>query len=261
MLASSLKNTRRLTNLVRTQARFMASDQDHTHNKTELFHYHKDKLGAKMVEFAGYDMSVLYDGEHGGVKKEHLFTRKSCGIFDVSHMGQVHFRGKDAARFLERITVVDTQALKPGQASLSLLMNEMGGIKDDCIITKVTDDHFYVVLNAGCKFKDMQHVRVHLNKKKFPDCTMQYISEETQSLIAVQGPKAQHVMSQVLDDSPDLSNLGFMESTQDLMFKHDEIIVSRCGYTGEDGFEVSIPNRQVTAFMDRLLDVQDGEGN
>lgn len=112
--------------------------------------------------------------------KEHLFTRSSCGIFDVSHMGQLHVRGKDAAKFLEHATVVDTQALAPGQASLSLLMNENGGIKDDCIITKVSEDYFFVVLNAGCKQKDMIHLRelVLKNKKKFPDVELQVKSEE-----------------------------------------------------------------------------------
>ena len=191
MLSRSLKNTQVLSSLMRHQVRMFASDADaDTHNKTHLYKYHKEKLGAKMVEFAGYDMPVLYEGKEGGVKNEHLFTRKSCGIFDVSHMGQVHFRGKDAAKFLERVTVVDTQALRPGQASLSLLMNEMGGVKDDCIITKVDENHFYVVLNAGCKMKDMQHIRVHMNKRKFPDCKMQYLSEDLQSLIAVQGPSA-----------------------------------------------------------------------
>jgi aminomethyltransferase len=140
-----------------------------------------------MVEFANYQMPVQYEGEHGGVMKEHLFTRNSCGIFDVSHMGQMHMRGKDAAAFLEHLTVVDTQALDNGQGSLSLLMNKNGGIKDDCIITKVSDDHFYIVLNAGCKTKDISHMRNELlnNKKKFGDVDMQIWSETIRSLIAV----------------------------------------------------------------------------
>ena len=125
---------------------------------TALHKYHSEALGGKLVEFAGYEMPVLYSGEYGGVMKEHMHTRKSCGIFDVSHMGQVHFHGTDAAAFLEHMTVVDTQALHHGKASLSLLMNDKGGINDDCIITKVSDTHFYVVLNAGCKDADMKHM-------------------------------------------------------------------------------------------------------
>jgi len=139
-------------------------------------------------------------------------------------------------------------------------MNSLGGIKDDCIVTKVKDDHFYVVLNAANKDKVMVHMRVHANKKKFPDLEFHIDTPETKSLIAVQGPHAQHVLEQVLDESPNLSNLGFMESTQDLMFKHDELIVSRCGYTGEDGFEISLPNTQVDKFMDKIFLVKNAQG-
>jgi len=121
--------------------------------KTTLNDFHRS-LGATMVPFAGYDMPVKYPL---GTKKEHLHTRSDVGIFDVSHMGQTRFRGKHAAELLERATVVDTKALKPGQASLSLIMTEKGTIKDDCIITKVTEDEFYVVINAGCKVTDLQH--------------------------------------------------------------------------------------------------------
>ena len=155
---------------------------------TALNKYHSERLGGKMVPFAGYEMPVQYAGEKGGVMKEHLHTRAECGIFDVSHMGQTHFRGKDAAAFLEYMTVVDTQALHHGKASLSLLMNDKGGINDDCIITKVTDDHFYVVLNAGCKHADMEHMKNYMSK--FADCSLEYHSEDERSLIAVQGPKA-----------------------------------------------------------------------
>ena len=125
--------------LLQTAVRSFAQDLEKT--ITHLNAYHKNQ-GAKMVEFAGFEMPILFPGEHGGVMKEHLFTRKSCGVFDVSHMGQLHITGKDAAKFLERLTVVDTQALAHGQASLSVIMNEKGGIKDDCIITKVNDTHF-----------------------------------------------------------------------------------------------------------------------
>jgi len=215
-----------------------------------------------MVDFHGYDMPVTYDGDFGGVMKEHNHTRKSCGIFDVSHMGQVHFRGKHSKQFLEAMTVADLEALKAGQSCLSLVMNEMGGIKDDCIISKVTDEHYYVVLNAGCKDKDLRHFRTHMarNKKKMPEISVQYESEQVKSLIAVQGPQAQGLLQEILDEKPNLSNLGFMETTHDLLFKHDEIIVSRCGYTGEDGFEVSLPNAQAEAFMDKLLAVKAADG-
>lgn len=212
-----------------------------------------------MVEFAGYDMPVLYSGEKGGVMKEHVHTREECGIFDVSHMGQTHFRGKDAAAFLEYMTVVDTQALHHGKASLSLLMNEKGGIVDDCIICKVTDEHFYVVLNAGCKDKDMAHMKEHMGK--FQDCHLTYHSEDERSLIAVQGPKAQHVLENVLDGSINLTPMDFMESTQDLKFDKQDTIVTRCGYTGEDGFEVSVPNSHIEAFMEGLWKVKDGSGS
>lgn len=101
-------------------------------------------------------------------------------------------------------------------------------------------------------------MRIHgQSKKVYPDLAFEYHSEAIRSLVAVQGPKAQHVLEHVLDDKPNLKNLGFMESTQDLKFKHDDIIVTRCGYTGEDGFEVSLPNSQVEAFMDKIWTVKD----
>lgn len=225
---------------------------------TALHKYHSDKLGGKMVEFAGYDMPVLYSGEKGGVMKEHLHCREACGIFDVSHMGQVHFHGKDAAAFLEYMTVVDTQALHHGKASLSLLMNDKGGINDDCIITKVKDDHYYVVLNAGCKDTDMEHMKKYM--PDFKDCRMEYFSEDVRSLIAVQGPKAQHVVETIMDGQLNLNSLDFMECSMDMKFDGQSTSVSRCGYTGEDGFEISIPNSHIEAFMEKLWTVKGSEG-
>jgi len=151
--------------------------------KTHLYSYHKDIFKAKMVPFAGYEMPVLYSE---GIIKEHLHTRENAGIFDVSHMGQVKIVGKDAQDFLERLTVADVKALGKGQATLSLLMNEMGGIKDDCIITKVSEDSFFVVLNAGCKEKDLDHIHEIRNsfEWKEKDITIVY-DEDENSLIAV----------------------------------------------------------------------------
>ena len=205
-----------------------------------------------MVDFSDYAMPVNYP--LGGLK-EHLHCRKSVGLFDVSHMGQVRFKGKDAAKLLEKMTVVDTASLQPGQGSLSLLMLENGGIKDDCIITKLKDDDFYVVLNAGCKFSDMDHIKAYTPKDW--DVTMEY-SEEN-SLVAVQGPKAQSLMTSILDAS--LHIMPFMTCTTDLKFDGSDIIVSRCGYTGEDGFEISVPNNKIVAFMEALMSKKDSEGN
>ena len=128
-----------------------------------------------------------------GIIKEHLHTRASCGLFDVSHMGQVHIKGKDARALLEKMTVVDLDNLQPGQASLSLLMMEHGGIKDDCIITKLKEDHYYVVLNAACKITDLMHI-----DKYTKDMSVEIDYNEKNALLAVQGPKAQSLVENVL---------------------------------------------------------------
>jgi aminomethyltransferase len=140
-------------------------------------------------------------------------------------------------------------------------MNEMGGIKDDCILTKINEEHFYVVFNAGCKEKDLVHCRVHWKDRKYKDLKIEHHSEQMRSLVAVQGPRSQQLLEEILDDNVNLDNLGFMEFTQDIAFNNDDIMISRCGYTGEDGFEVSLPNEAVEKFMDRLLEVKDSDGN
>lgn len=159
--------------------------------RTHLYAYHKEQLKAKMVPFAGYEMPVLYPE---GIIKEHLHCRDSVGLFDVSHMGQVRIVGKDAQAFLERLTVADLQGLSKGKATLSLIMNEKGGINDDCIITKVENDSFFVVINAGCKDKDLEYMNMHRNSPDFKDKDVSIIYSEANSLIAVQGPKAQHAL-------------------------------------------------------------------
>ena len=161
--------------------------------------------------------------------------------------------GRDAARFLEKMTVVDTQALAPGMASLSLLMLETGGIKDDCIITKVSDNEFFVVLNAGCKMTDLAHIAQY---KGNMDVGVFY--SESNSLIAIQGPKSQHLLEMVLSlKRGALNPMPFMTANFNHRYDGVPIIVSRCGYTGEDGFEVSVPNDKIEHFMEALMEPND----
>lgn len=222
---------------------------------THLHAYHRDVLKAKMVPFAGYDMPVLYPE---GIIKEHLHCRASVGLFDVSHMGQVRIKGKDARAFLERLTVADLQNLAPGKATLSLIMNEKGGINDDCIITKVTDDHFFMVINAGCKDNDLKYMNQHLSSGEWnkKDIGIEY--NEDNSLIAVQGPKAQQLVDSIL--GVNLSGMDFMTS-QELKYKGETIRVSRCGYTGEDGFEISVPEKLAIPFSNALETGKDVDGS
>jgi aminomethyltransferase len=176
---------------------------------THLHSYHKDVLKAKMVPFAGYDMPVQYPE---GIIKEHLHCRDSVGLFDVSHMGQVRVFGKHASQFLERLTVADLQGLGKGKATLSLIMNEKGGIKDDCIITKDDDDKFFVVINAGCKFNDLKHMKEQRESSEWKDKDINIVYSEDNSLISVQGPKAQAVLDRVIGVS--LSEMDFMTSKE-----------------------------------------------
>ena len=213
---------------------------------THLHAFHRDHLKAKMVPFAGYDMPVLYPD---GIIKEHLHCRSSVGLFDVSHMGQVRIKGKDAAAFLERLTVADVQSLVPGKATLSLIMNEKGGINDDCIITKVADDHFFMVINAGCKDNDLAYMNAHKNGSEWKGKDISILYNEDNSLIAVQGPKAQQLLDQTI--GANLSDMDFMTS-KELKYKGETIRVSRCGYTGEDGFEVSVPEKLAIPFAEAL---------
>lgn len=191
-----------------------------------------------MVPFAGYEMPVLYPD---GVLKEHLFCRESCGLFDVSHMGQLNIIGKDAAEFLEYITVADIRALPKGSGTLSLITNKDGGIMDDTIITKDDNEKFFVVVNGACKDKDFEHMIAIRNSSRFndKDITIKMIDEY--SLIAIQGPKSMQILHEILGIS--LVDMDFMTSRKfELKNSEVKIRISRCGYTGEDGFEISIPD-------------------
>lgn len=196
-----------------------------------------------MVPFAGFEMPVQYPS---GVLKEHLETRRHCGLFDVSHMGQVRFYGADRERFMERVTVADLQAMKVGEAKLSLITNEQGGIKDDCIVSKY-EDHVYLVINAGTMDKDVAHLN-HQLKAFGGDVAMKI--EYGYSLLAVQGPAAASIVGKFVDG---VDKQNFMHG-RPAKFDGENILVTRCGYTGEDGFEISVPHRLAIPLADKLCE-------
>ncbi len=197
---------------------------------TPLFELHRS-LDAKMVPFAGYHMPVQYPL---GVLKEHLHTRVAAGLFDVSHMGQVLIRAKsgayaDAALSLEKLVPVDVLGLKPGRQRYGLFTDENGGILDDLMITN-RGDHLFVVVNAACKDQDVAHMKTNLD-----DCDVELI--EDRALIALQGPGAERVLAKLW---PNVVDMKFMD-VRDANLLHAPCIVSRAGYSGEDGFEISVP--------------------
>mmetsp|Transcript_2668 Transcript_2668/g.6350 ORF Transcript_2668/g.6350 Transcript_2668/m.6350 type:complete len:403 (+) Transcript_2668:2-1210(+) len=211
--------------------RFMSSED----KKTVLFDTHV-KHGGKMVPFCGWSMPLQYDSQ--GIMASVQHVRSKCGLFDVSHMGQLRFTGKDRVRFIESLVVGDVAGLDVDGARLSLITNENGGIKDDTIITR-REDHLYVVVNAGCFDKDMAHFAEHLErfKKNGGDCTIEVLNNE-RALVAVQGPATQNMLQRHVKE--DLSKMAFMTGHWMKVAGHD-CIVTRCGYTGEDGFEISMP--------------------
>jgi aminomethyltransferase len=201
--------------------------------------------GGRMVEFAGYAMPVQYEG----IIAEHLWTRESAGLFDVSHMGQLTVSGEKAAQALEALMPGDFQALKPGRMRYSLLLNGEGGILDDLMVTN-RGDHFYIVVNSATKWDDIGHMREHL-----PDAiTLNHLDEH--GLLALQGPQAFAALSRLgltpaFDGMPSLADLRFMQAGP-FHWQGRPLGVSRSGYTGEDGFEISVRGEDVAALADAL---------
>lgn len=207
---------------------------------TSLYDLHVH-AGAKMVEFAGYEMPVQYPL---GVRKEHLHTRAQAGLFDVSHMGQVKIKGNVqlAAQFLETIVPCDVIGLEPYRQRYGLLTNEVGGILDDLMMANL-GDHLFLVVNAACKHADIAHIRRHLPSH----LELEFL--EDRSLLALQGPMAADVLAQ---GGLKVNEMIFMDIKPVKLFGFD-CIVSRSGYTGEDGFELSIANQDAEALAKVLL--------
>lgn len=210
--------------------------------RTPLYNLHVEH-SARLVPFAGYDMPVQYQA---GVLKEHIHTRTSAGLFDVSHMGQIALRAKsgrveDAAIALERLVPVDILGLGRDRQRYAVFTNDSGGIRDDLMVAN-RGDHLLLIVNAACKIADEAHVRKHLSDT----CVIDRLDR---ALIAVQGPFAEATLSQL---APSVTAMRFLD-VRSANIEGADCVVTRSGYTGEDGFEISIPNDAVEAIARALL--------
>ena len=210
--------------------------------RTVLYDFHVN-AGAKIVPFAGYEMPVQYKL---GVMKEHIHTREHAGLFDVSHMGQVILRPKsgdvaEAALALETLVPVSLLALADGRQRYAMFTNDDGGILDDLMVAN-RGDHLLVVVNAACQDADIAHMKQHLSDS----CVVEVV--EDRALIALQGPEAETVLSRL---NPAAADMRFMDST-DMELLGANCWVSRSGYTGEDGYEISVPNDTAVALVEGL---------
>jgi aminomethyltransferase len=223
----------------------LARDSETSSLKRTPLHALHLARGARMVPFAGYEMPVQYSS---GVMKEHLHTRSLAGLFDVSHMGQIALRAKsghveDAAAALERLLPQDIVSVAPGRQRYAQFTNNAGGILDDLMIANF-GSHLLLVVNAACKAEDEAHLRAHLSDS----CVIEPLPDR--ALLALQGPKAESVLAKFCADVPAMRFMDVGPRRVDGV----DCLVSRSGYTGEDGFEISVPADQAEALAAALLD-------
>jgi aminomethyltransferase len=222
----------------------LARDDLNPLKHTPLYALHV-ALGGKMVPFAGYEMPVQYAP---GVLREHLHTRGRAGLFDVSHMGQIALRAKsgraeDAALALERLVPQDIVAVAPGRQRYAQFTNESGGILDDLMVANF-GSHLFLVVNAACKEADQAHLREHLSDT----CVIEPLPDR--ALIALQGPGAESALARFCADAPAMRFMDAGPHEVDGL----PCFVSRSGYTGEDGFEISVPAEQAERLARKLLE-------
>ena len=208
--------------------------------KTTPLHEAHVALGARMVPFAGYSMPVQY---RDGVLKEHLWTREHAGLFDVSHMGQARLRGADPLAAFEKVTPSDFVGLKPGKQRYSVLLNAQGGVIDDLMAARPDDDGLFVVVNGACKDNDYAIIAKALAG------VAEVERLEDRALLALQGPEATAVLAVHI---PQAAEMAFMDSRALTAFGTN-VILSRSGYTGEDGYEISVPAEKAVGIWALLL--------
>ncbi len=198
------------------------------------------ELGARMVPFAGYSMPVQYKS---GLMAEHQHTRQAAGLFDVSHMGQLKLIGADAAAALESLMPVDVQGLAEGKQRYGLLLNDEGGVIDDLMFFNQGNDTWFLIVNGACKLTDIAHIETHIGNR------CQIVTLPTQGLLALQGPQAVTALSRLV---PGVEKLVFMSGAS-FAWNGAELFITRSGYTGEDGFEISLPGEHTEALARALL--------
>lgn len=208
--------------------------------RTPFHQYHLDH-GGKMVPFAGWEMPIRY----GSIIEEHHQTRRSGGMFDVSHMGRVRFTGRDARRFLDRLCTRQIIDMQPGMVRYSLVCNEQGGCRDDVLVYRIAESEFLMVCNASNRLKLLDHFERVRGDLVFK------VKDETQStaMIALQGPKVMGLIAQFSSEIPALKRYRF--TTKDLLLA--KVLVSRTGYTGEDGVEVILPTMLANRAVDMMM--------
>jgi len=212
---------------------------------TSLYQMHLD-AGAKMVPFAGYEMPVSYPL---GIKKEHIHTREKAGLFDVSHMGQIRLVGKNAKKVLESLVPVDIIDLPLMKLRYALFTNKDGGVMDDLMVTNLGDDSLFLVVNAACKEADFEHLLNTIGV----ECKVEFL--EDVALLALQGPKAHEVLAEI---APSTSEMTFMTAKQ-LVINGIDCFITRSGYTGEDGFEISLLAKDAEELAKLLLSNEEVE--
>ncbi|MDB5038657.1 MAG: Glycine cleavage system protein [Bacteriovoracaceae bacterium] len=209
--------------------------------KTTPLHAKHLELKARMAEFAGFDMPISYDAKTGGMLKEHLAVREHAGMFDVSHMGEFWVKGAEATKFLSYACSRGFSSLEDGRAQYCLLINRDGGIIDDIIVYRFSADKYWMVVNASNVTKDFAHLR---ELSKSFKVSLEDVSEQT-ALIAIQGPKAVELFSKIVPKSENLKYYSFMMSSNGWL-------VARTGYTGEDGFEIFLPNKEALSLWNEF---------
>jgi aminomethyltransferase len=227
----------------------LARDSETSSLKRTPLHGLHVARGAKMVPFAGYEMPVQYAS---GVMKEHLHTRASAGLFDVSHMGQIALhaksgRNEDAALALERLVPQDIVGVAPSRQRYAQFTNDTGCILDDLMIANF-GTHLFLVVNAACKAEDEAHLRAHLSDS----CVIEPLPDR--ALLALQGPKAESVLAKFCAEAPAMRFMDAGPRRVQIEGLGIDCFVSRSGYTGEDGFEISVPADQAEALAAALLD-------
>lgn len=213
--------------------------------RTPLFESHQ-KVGGKLVEYAGWEMPVQYEGL--GLVEEHVAVRTKAGIFDVSHMGEVDVKGPEAQKFVDYLVSNDIASLENTQIAYNLMCNENGGIVDDLLVYKYDENHMYLVINAANIDKDVKWIQ---EKAAGFDVTVENVSPEVAE-IAIQGPEAQNILQKVTD--VDLNTIKFFYFNDSVNVAGCKCLVSRTGYTGEDGFEVYTTNDCIEKVWDALME-------